>query len=508
MLDIASVATMRASDAAAIAGGTAGAELMRRAGEGIYASADWAGPVGIVCGKGNNAGDGYVLAHLLHLRGIPCELLLKEHSFTPDGRHWFDVCRADGVPVRLWEEIDSLERFRTVVDCIWGTGYRDQPASPEAGAAPDPYARMIDLISASGAFVVSADINSGLNGDNGLGRHPVRSDLTVSIGSYKPGHFLNQAQDCMKRRVNIDIGIPLLDHACRLMEAADAAPFFAPRPHFSNKGSYGPVALIGGSLPYSGAIRLAGLAESAMRSGAGVVRLALPRPLAPIVAPAVLESTLFPLSESGDWLRFVPSEWERLIRGMKVIAFGMGVGHTAETEQALRFLLSAFGGLLILDADGLNALSALGPELLLGARPRVILTPHPGEFARLTGRAIPDIQADSLNLAAAFAARYGVTLLLKGPATLVTDGRETLLVDRGCPGMATAGSGDVLSGILAALCAAHPADPLLTTAVAAYVNGLAGEIAQAEIGDVSMVASDTVRALPRATRALRETAGR
>ena len=188
MLDIASVAIMRASDAAAIAGGTAGAELMRRAGEGIYASADWAGPVGIVCGKGNNAGDGYVLAHLLHLRGIPCELLLKEHSFTPDGRHWFDVCRADGVPVRLWEEIGSLERFRTVVDCIWGTGYRDQPASPEAGAAPDPYARMIDLISASGAFVVSADINSGLNGDNGLGRHPVRSDLTVSIGSYKPGH--------------------------------------------------------------------------------------------------------------------------------------------------------------------------------------------------------------------------------------------------------------------------------------------------------------------------------
>jgi NAD(P)H-hydrate epimerase len=173
--------------------------------------------------------------------------------------------------------------------------------------------------------------------------------------------------------------------------------------------------------------------------------------------------------------------------------------------------LEHFEGTLIIDADGLNALAENrreDPAALRRARGRVLLTPHPGEFARLTGRSIPEIQADSLSLAENFARTEGVTLLLKGPATIITDGTETWLTDRGCPGMATAGSGDVLSGILAALCAWLPEELLRATVAAAWINGRAGELAQEESSDISMTASDTVRALPAVFRLLRNPMGK
>ena len=512
MIPILSVHNMRQSDAATIAAGTPGAQLMERAGRGIFAALpSWQGPVGIVCGKGNNAGDGYVLAVLLHEAGIPCDLLLQEESFTPDGGYWFSRCRERNIPVHFWNNLTDLSPWPTLVDCIFGTGFRgDLTGEP---------ARIVDLINRSGSFVVSADINSGLNGDNGLAKQAVRSDLTVSVGHFQPGHFLNQAKDWMNRAVNCEIGIDPVERPLWLAEASDFAPLFPPRPHFSNKGTWGTLALIGGSLPYSGAIRLAAMANAAMRSGAGVVRVAVPASLCPIVAPAVLESTLFPLSEDQGSLRFVEEEFDALLRSARVAAFGMGVSHTAETRKALRFLLERFSGVLILDADGLNALAALGPSLLDRAAGSVILTPHPGEFARLTGKTVPEVLARPVPLAEAFAADHHVTLLLKGAATIVTDGAQTLIVDRGSPGMATAGSGDVLSGVLAALCAAGAGGAcldgaetaasgfsplLLRTAAAAWLNGRAGELAQDSLGDLSMIASDTVAALPRAFRELRD----
>ena len=507
---------MRRSDAAAIAAGTPGAVLMERAGKGIFQSLPaWQGPVGIVCGKGNNAGDGYVLAVLLREAGISCDLLLQEETFTPDGGYWFCRCREAGIPVRFWRDLEDLSRWPTLVDCIFGTGFR--------GELTGEPARIIGLINASGSFIVSADINSGLNGDNGLAPLAVHSDLTVSVGHFQPGHFLNQARDWMKRAVNCDIGISPADRPCFLVEGEDLAPLFPPRPHFSNKGTWGTLALIGGSLPYSGAIRLAALADAAMRSGAGIVRVAVPASLCPVVASAILESTLFPLSESDGSLCFRQEEFESLLKPARVAAFGMGVGHTVQTEKALRYLLERFSGILILDADGLNALSALGASLLDSAVGRVILTPHPGEFARLTGKSVQEVLARPIPLAEAFAAEHQVTLLLKGAATVVTDGAQTLLVDRGAPGMATAGSGDVLSGILAALCASH-ADQLsgnrpalsagdseapafspilLLTAAAAWLNGRSGELAQQSVGDISLIASDTVKALPQAFFELR-----
>ena len=249
MTEILTVAEMRESDTAAIAAGTPGRELMYRAGEGIFRAGEWKAPAAVVCGTGNNAGDGYVLAMLLKQAGVACDILMQEERFTPDGRYWFDRCTQAGVPVRMWTGISSLAGYGSVADCIFGTGFH--------GEAAGEAARMIRLINESGAYVVSADINSGLNGDSDMAEPAVNSDLTVSVGSWKPGHFLNMAKDLMKRKVNIDIGIPPAGHGIRLTEAADAAALFPPRKNFSHKGVYGYIALIGGSFRYSGAIRLA-----------------------------------------------------------------------------------------------------------------------------------------------------------------------------------------------------------------------------------------------------------
>ncbi|MBR6165721.1 MAG: NAD(P)H-hydrate dehydratase [Clostridia bacterium] len=495
MQNILSVGEMRMSDAIAISSFVPGMELMRRAGEGIFRAAAWKPPVAVVCGTGNNAGDGFVTAMMLADAGIPCEILLREETFTGDGKFWFDCCTAKRIPVRMWSEIETLEGYGSVADCIFGTGFH--------GSAEGESARMIRLINESGAYVVSADINSGLNGDNGLAEQAVRSDLTVCIGSWQPGHFLNMAADLMREKVCVDIGIPPKGRGMQLMEAEDAAEMFPPRKHFSHKGDYGTVALMGGSLRYSGAVRLAALANAGMRAGAGIARLCAPRSLCEKMIPEILEATLFPLDEERGELVFREETFREALAGTRAAAFGMGAGNTEETRKAVEWLLRNYEGTLILDADGLNALAAGGCEALAESRGKVILTPHPGEFARLSGRKPEKIRNNPIPLAEEFARKHGVTLLLKGPATIITDGTKTILTDRGTPGMATGGSGDVLSGILSAVAAAHPDDPTMAAAAAAWINGRAGEIAAERMGDVSMTAGDTAAAVPEAIREIR-----
>ena len=495
MQTILTVQSMRESDARAIAGGIPGRELMGRAGRAIFEAVEWRSPVAVVCGKGNNGGDGYALACLLAEAGIGCTLLVQSEPVTPDAAYYYDICHGKRIPMMNWDQVADLGEFRTIADCIFGTGFHGEPA--------DDAARMIDMINRSKAQVISADINSGSNGDNGLGAVAVRSDLTVSIGSLKPGHFLARAKDIAKRLVNADIGIPPHGHSLSLMEEEDVRALLPPREHFSNKGTYGTIALIGGSMPYSGAIRLAAMASAAMYSGAGIARIAVPRSLCPIVASAVLESTLCPMDDREGSLLFSEENLKQAVSGTRVTAFGMGAGNTLETQKILEWLLNHYEGILILDADGLNALAAIGTGRLKTVSCRVILTPHPGEFARLNACSVQNVLEAPVTMAEDFAREHQTIVLLKGSATLITDGETTWLTDRGCPGMATAGSGDVLSGILSALCAWLPDDLLRITAAAAWINGRAGETAQDQSSDISMTAGDTVRALPAVFRNLR-----
>ena len=486
MKKVVSVENMRKSDAHAIENYISSKALMYKAGKGVFESVEWKGHIAVVCGSGNNAGDGYVIAKLLNENNISCTIFLIKEKFSGDGKYYFDECVKAGIPVVLCDDDSSFDGFDMIVDCILGTGFK--------GDVRGFAGTIIQKINESGLYVVSVDINSGLNGDSGIGSLCVESDITVSIGDYKSGHFLNMAKDVIKKKINCDIGINILDEPYYLVEKEDIKNIFAERKNYSNKGTYGYIALIGGCKKYSGAIRLAYMANAAMRSGAGVVKVALPNSLCNCITSHILESTLYPLKDKDGEIVFDKEEIEALIKSVKVIAFGMGIGISDETYKLLEYILENYEGKLIIDADGLTMLSKMNDNIFKETKCKIILTPHIKEFSRLLHCEVGDILEAPIKRAMEYAKEKDLIVLLKGPGTIVTDGKQTYITDTGCSGMATAGSGDVLSGIISAVCA-YSDDMILSAAVSAYINGRAGELAQERLNPISMIAGDTVNSI-------------
>ncbi len=489
MQKIVNARVMRESDAYTCENVTDSKTLMLRAGEGIVKSFDFYGKTAVVCGSGNNAGDGYVAAKILASKGLDVTVFLASDKFSPDGKYYFDMCVEAGVKMEKLSEETVLSSFDIIIDCLLGTGF--------TGEARGNISLAIDKINESGARVVSADINSGLCADSGISEKCVISDLTVSIGTYKYGHFLGMAKDVMREKTNIDIGIDIRGECAVLAEREDFLPLLLPRKSFSNKGTYGYVGIMGGCVEYSGAVKLAGLGASALRAGCGVAKLIVPQSISQSVAPYLLESTLCPLPDEDGHIIFDKSTVDASLKGISALSVGMGWGVSRENEEILSYILSEKELPLIIDADGLNTLAKMNKELLKSTKCKVVLTPHPKEFERLSGVAVCDIQKDPVLYAKRFAREYGIILLLKGAATIVTDGDKTYIVDRGCAGMATAGSGDVLSGVLTGLLGYMPYSALAVT-LGAYVAGRAGELAAEENTELSMMAGDTARALPLA----------
>lgn len=494
MLPIVNVKIMQESDSATILSGVPSRELMLRAARGIFNSYAWSGRTLIVCGTGNNAGDGYALATLIQQANLACDLLLLTNRFSSDGEYYFNLCKERGIAHTLWSGSFDFSPYNQIVDCIFGIGFH--------GTLDEYTVSLINAINQSGKPVISADINSGLGGDNGIGTPSVQSDLTVAIQKCKPGHFLAQAKDVIKSLTCIDIGIKTPDENVFLLQDCDVAPLFAPRKNNSHKGNYGYVAVMGGCIEYSGAAKLANMSAAALRAGCGVVTLAVPESIAQSVSPYLLESTLLPLpaDEDGKML-FVPEILDNILSRYASIAVGMGWGISPVYQKILAYLLKNARQPLIIDADGLNTLSTMDLHILKNANVPVILTPHLMEFSRLCGLSIAEIQNDPITHAQAFAKEHNVILLLKGCCTIVTDGEVTYLVNRGSAGMATAGSGDVLSGILAGLCG-YLLPNVLTIAGGAYLAGVAGELAEQKNGAISMIASDTIGEIANAVRIL------
>ena len=286
------------------------------------------------------------------------------------------------------------------------------------------------------------------------------------------------------------------------IEAKDIKDKFAQRPSNTNKGDYGYVGIMGGSLEYSGAVKLANLSASSMRAGCGVVRLIVPERIAKAVAPYLLEQTVFAMDDECNKIKFNKEQIDKALNKLKALAIGMGWGKSKEYSKILDYILQNYNLPVVIDADGLNTISNMNMDILRNTKCKVILTPHLKEFERLSKIKIEDIKQDEITIAKDFAKQYNVILLLKGPTTVVTNGDEVYLINRGCAGMATAGSGDVLSGILVGLLGYNEPD-ILTVAAGAYLNGLAGEIAQEKYTDISMIASDTAKCLPEAIKMIR-----
>ena len=477
MTDVFSVPLMRQSDKET-AKTVPETELMYRAGSAVYGLLPESDGYSVVCGKGNNGGDGYVIAYLLHAAGRPVTVYSTSDAATDAAKYYRQKCADAGVKTERYAG-QSFDR-RVVVDCIFGTGFRGAPQGAEAEA--------IRKINESGAYVVSVDINSGLNGENGRGEDCVVSDLTVAIQAPKPGHFLGRAKDVIKSLITVDIGIKAAGEPYRLRDEGDVSSVFPERKNDSHKGTYGTAVLMGGCREYSGAVKLANMSLSALKCGCGISRLAVHESIAGYVAPYLLESTLCPLAS------FEPSELQRAFSGAASVGIGMGFGREDDRVAAAGYAVNELSCPVLIDADGLYALSKLDYR----SKGNVVITPHVAEFARLAGTTVDLILDDPIGSAKKYAKEHNVTVLLKGASTVMTDGERVFIVNRGAPGMATAGSGDVLSGIITGINSQNPADLCLNAACGAWIAGYAGELAQKEKNTVSMTASDTVSQISRA----------
>ena len=491
MQPVLTCAEMRAADKYTIeALGVPSQTLMERAGAAIADEAEallrgrGGGSVLAVCGVGNNGGDGWCAARLLMERGYRTAVYGVGGETSAD-------CAAQRQKYR-GEVLAAFpeERFDVVIDALFGTGFHGVPT----GAAAEAIAH----INASGARVLSADIPSGLNGDSGQGTLCVRADVTVAVGELKYGLLLGKGRDVCGKIVRKDIGIALPQPPRgSLCDGADFAPLFPRRASFSHKGSYGRAALLGGSLAYSGAPLLS--AGAALRGGCGYTELCVPRSLFPYCVGALPEAVLTAVPEEDGCIAADEEFLQKLCGRADAIAVGMGAGKSRPLHAIVRFLLQRFGGTLVLDADALNALAAYGLSVLQEPRAcSVVLTPHLGEFARLCGESVPCVQERGAELASAFAAKYGVGVLLKGNTTLFADGFSARCVVSGTPALAKGGSGDVLAGILAAL-AARGIPAAEAACCAAYLLGRAGALAAEAVGsEYSVCGRDVIAALPRA----------
>ena len=273
----------------------------------------------------------------------------------------------------------------------------------------------------------------------------------------------------------------------------DIKNLFLKREKDTNKGDFGKVGILGGSINYSGAIKLATMSLASLRSGCGLVKVIIPDEIVSSLSPILLEQTLFPYKNLEDI--------KKSIKNVDSLAIGMGWGSNENHLLILKDILENFQGNLVIDADGLNTL-VNHVEILRTSQANIVLTPHLKEFSRLTSLSIEEIEKNKMEIAKSFAKENHVILLLKGSTTIVTNGIDVYLINYGTPGMATSGSGDVLSGILAGMLGYLDYD-LLTVSAGVILNGIAGEIAEDKNTDISMIASDTIKCIPAAIKKIR-----
>ncbi|OGD17778.1 MAG: hypothetical protein A2W03_11970 [Candidatus Aminicenantes bacterium RBG_16_63_16] len=498
--------------------GIPGPVLMENAGREIYRELERRFPdldqekIVIVAGKGNNGGDGLVVArHLLNHGARPLVLLLApKEEVRGDAALNLGIALAVGVNVREIRSGDDWRRRKAalkdatvVIDALFGTGL--------LRAAEGIHARAIEDMSASRGYKVAVDIPSGLSSDGfELIGPAVKADLTVALAAPKIAHVLPPAEDYVGELVVADISIPrrLLEDPQLKLEITPSRPllpFFARRKSDTHKGTYGHVLIISGSLGKTGAAVMA--ARAALKTGAGLVTAATPASCLPIIARSMAELMTEPLEETPEKTiaARAADRAAALARGKEAVLFGPGISTHPSTAGFLDSLLPKLKGPVVIDADGLNLLG-LRPDLLARLPRPAVLTPHPGEFARLTGLPTAEVLKRRLELAPAFASEHNVYLVLKGYRTLVAapDGR-VFINPTGNPGMATGGSGDVLSGILASLLAQFK-DPLLAALAGVYVHGLSGDLAAESLSEKALLAGDIIRFLPKALKCLEDEA--
>ena len=520
-MKLVSVSQMRELDRRTVEeNGTSSKTLMDRAGQGVadIASrvAEAAGfihpTIHLFAGRGNNGGDAFAAARHLKGMGLSVEVWLAgaENEVHGDALKHLSQMKSAGIVLHEFptkEDWDQEMPFRAfgdvLVDGILGTGTTGPARGPAAGAI-----RYINAHSHD-SLVVSIDVPSGLNADTGAAEGDVVwADVTATMGLPKKGLVQPAAFDYVGSVEVVDIGIPeeyisqlQVESDLEMIYLTDLKPLFKRRPRASHKGNYGHVLLIGGARGYSGSIAMA--ARAAMRSGAGLVTALVPEGISHLVAGASLESMVIGAKETptGSLSAEIWAEWKNRIDSFDAILVGPGLTRDSQSLTLVRNILRESTVPLVLDADALTVLEGQ-PHWIERAKCPVVLTPHPGEMARLFSRKVEDIQKDRCGMALEAARVTHATVVLKGAGSVVAQENQPLSINMtGNPGMATGGSGDVLAGMLTSLLG-QKFQPYDAARAAVYLHGRAGDMVVCRKSQAGLVATDLIEEIPYVLRDL------
>lgn len=453
----------------------------------------------ILCGKGNNGGDGFVMARRLAQQEARVAVVLMEGPpKTETAAEMYEKLADVFLRIVRYEREEAtvsalLYSADLIVDAIYGTGFH--------GRVENSFDALFRMAQESRAPVISIDIPSGAECDTGAIHGPcMRAEYTVTFSTLKPVHLLPPAKEyCGNVTVSpIGISSELIETQENCIYVPDAEyirSVFQPRNPHSNKGDYGRLLCICGSYGMAGAALLS--IRAALRCGAGLVYAALPESIYPIVASQAPEAVYIPLKEESSLTEKDAGRLREKLSQASAVLIGCGLGVSPFAEDLLRLCFTEAEAPLLVDADGINLLSR-NIHVLQETKAPVVLTPHPGEMARLTGKAIPEIQGSRLKTARDFAVSHGVTLVLKGSGTIIANSDGPLFLNTtGNPGMAKGGSGDVLAGMAASF-AAQGIPTEKAAAAAVFLHGLAGDLCAKALTQSAMLPSDLIEYLPKA----------
>ena len=460
--------------------------------------------VAIFCGKGNNGGDGYVVARYLHKLGCHPGIYLHApvNQISGDARTNFDIVNQMGVPVFSpgeWQHATACQSADLLVDALLGTGVK--------GALRGALAELVEEMNQAGAPIVAIDLPSGVETDSGQVAGPaIRATLTVTMGALKRGLCFSPGREHAGRVFVADIGFPpgaeqTSGARTWSVGATQAAAMLPDRAPNTYKNACGQVLVVSGSAGKTGAAALA--SEAVLRTGAGMTILAIPASLNPVAEELLVEVMTLPVAETEE--QCFAFKARSALAGQfdwaDVLAIGPGLTTHPEVRQLVTWVLQNYAKPMVIDADAINCLSQ-EPEVLRENTQEIVITPHPGELSRLLGIPAGKVAAEPVEVARSSAADFGVVVVLKGAPTVVaTPAGDAYVNGSGNPGMATAGMGDVLTGVVAGLMAQGLA-AAEAAVLGVLVHGLAGDRAQESLGVYGMIAKDVLRELPGALNQL------
>lgn len=487
--------------------GIPGVVLMESAGRAVAREIEdryvhlFPGPLLVFCGKGNNGGDGLVVARTLLQRGwqVTTVVLAEPSAMSGDPRLYLDILQRLGSPLEFAADLPAVDEILArlphpalIVDALFGTGL----SSPVRGH----HGVVIEWMNRSSATKVAIDIPSGLDATSGaLLGSALYADLTVTFAAAKLGQILYPGVRCCGELVVVEIGIPqvILDELAAgiLLDGNDVRDFLPPRPEVGHKGTFGHLLLVAGSCGKVGAAALA--ADAALRAGAGLVTVAAPVSVQGALAIKLTEAMTYPLNEVGGALTDSSfAQISALWQDKTVLAIGPGLGRNPGTAALVRRVVQDCPLPVVLDADALFALGSDSAQLAGRPVGTTILTPHPGEMAHLLGIPVTEVEGDRVGTARSFAEKYGVVLVLKGARTVIAAPDGGIFINpTGHAGMATGGMGDLLTGIIAALLA-QGAPPLAAAAAGVWLHGRSADRLRPHLGDSGLLASDLLKEIP------------